>query len=408
MLTDTACKKTKVPPGAKRARLFDGLGLYLEITPSGGRYWRWKYRFAGKERRLSMGVYPETSLAEARTARDAARKQLREGDDPGSTRKAVKLARAASSVASFEAIAREWHAKFAPTWAPSTATRLLRMLESDVFPYLGARPVTQITAPELLAVLRRIEARGALETAHRVRVYTGVIFRFAIHTGRLDRDVSSDLRGALPPKRNGHFAAAVNPEGLGDLLRMLDGYHGSPIVRAALRLAPLVFVRPGELRTARWADIDLDAGEWRYTVAKTKTDHIVPLAVQSLAILRDLQPLTGNSVFVFPNGRTNARPMSDNAILAALRRSGVDKATASGHGFRATARTLLDEVLGFPPHLIEHQLAHAVRDPLGRSYNRTQHLPQRRKMMQEWADFLDKLRADVKVLPFPAREAKTG
>ena len=400
MLTDTAIRKAKLPTGAKRERLFDGGGLYLELAPNGGKWWRWKYRCAGKEKRIGFGTYPETTLADAREKRDEARKQLREGTDPGVRRKAEKLARAASAGNSFETIAREWHTKFSNTWAPSTADRLLSLLENDVLPYLGARPISQITAPELLAVLRRIESRGALETAHRARINTGVIFRYAIHTGRLDRDVSSDLRGALPPKKNGHFAAAVNPEELGDLLKMLDGYKGSPVVRAALRLAPLVFVRPGELRTAKWADIDLDAGEWRYVVPKTNTPHIVPLATQACAILRDLQPLTGSGIYVFPNGRGRDRPMSDNAILAAFRRLGVDKATASGHGFRASARTMLDEILGFPPHLIEHQLAHAVKDAMGRSYNRTQHLAQRREMMQSWADFIDKVVRDVKVLPF--------
>jgi integrase len=280
------------------------------------------------------------------------------------------------------------------------------MLERDVLPFIGERPIAQITAQELLMVLRKIEARGALETAHRARVYTGVIFRYAIHTGRCDRDVSADLRGALPPKKGGHFAAVTDPTKLGDLLRALDGYKGSPIVAAALKLAPMLFVRPGELRNARWADIDLEKGEWAFTAKKTDTDRIVPLAAQAVAILRDLRPLTGNCPFVFPNGRSNTRPMSDNAILAALRRLGVPKETASGHGFRASARTILDEVLGFPPHLLEHQLGHEVRDPLGRSYNRTQHLPQRKKMMSEWADYLDKIKSDVKVLPFqPTREA---
>lgn len=408
MLTDTAIRKAKLPTGAKRERLFDGLGLYLELAPNGGKWWRLKYRWAGKEKRLSLGTYPETTLADARAARDAARKLLREGRDPGAARKAEKLARAASAADSFEAIAWEWHAKFSPTWSPSNVARIRRLLKKDVLPYLGSRPVTEITAPELLAVLRRIEARGALESAHRARVYSGVIFRYAISTGRLQRDVSSDLRGALPPMRNGHFAAATNPDELGALLRMLDGYHGSPVVRAALLLAPLVFVRPGELRTARWQDLDLEAAEWRYTVPKTKTAHVVPLCKQALAILEELRPLTGRGVYVFPNGRASDRPMSDNAVLAALRRIGVDKTMASGHGFRASARTMLDEVLGYPAHLIEHQLAHAVKDEMGRSYNRTTHLPQRKVMMQAWADYLDKLRADVKVLPFQRPEAETG
>jgi integrase len=406
MLTDTAIKKAKTTT-AKAFKMFDSAGMFLLVTPTGSKLWRLKYRFADKEKLLALGSYPETTLAEARIKRDEARKRIHEGNDPSAMRRAEKLARAATAANSLDAIAREWHSKFTDTWAPSHSDRILRMLERDVLPFIGQRPIAQITAQELLMVLRKIEARGALETAHRARVYTGVILRYAIHTGRCDRDVSADLRGALPPKKGGHFAAVTDPTKLGDLLRALDGYKGSPIVAAALRLAPMLFVRPGELRSARWADIDLEKGEWAFTAKKTDTDRIVPLAPQAVAILLDLQPLTGNGVFVFPNGRSNTRPMSDNAILAALRRLGVPKETASGHGFRASARTILDEVLGFPPHLLEHQLGHEVRDPLGRSYNRTQHLPQRKKMMEDWADYLDKLRADVKVLPF-TREAKTA
>jgi integrase len=402
MLTDTEVKKAR--PATKAYKLYDTAVMFVLVAPTGGKLWRLKYRFAGKEKLLSLGVYPETSLADARIKRDEARKQLHDGVDPGEARKAVKRARASSAANSFEAIAREWHAKFANTWAPSHADRVLRLLDRDVFPWIGHRPISEIAAPELLAVLRRIESRGALETAFRARVYSGLVFRYALHTGRADRDPAADLRGALPPKKNGHFAAATNPEQLGDLLRALDGYKGSPVVRAALLLAPMVFVRPGELRGARWADIDLDAAEWRFTVPKTKTPHIVPLAAQAVAILRDLQPLTGSGPYVFPCARSTQRPMSDNAILSAMRRCGIDKTTACGHGFRASARTMLDEVLGFPPHLVEHQLAHAVRDPLGRAYNRTTHLPERRKMMQDWADFLDKVRRDVKVIPFKQAE----
>lgn len=397
MLTDTAIRKAKV--AGKPLKLFDGGGLFILVAPTGGKLWRLKYRFAGREKLLSLGSYPEVSLADARLARDEARRLLHEGTDPSAKRQAEKAARVAMVGNSFEAIAREWHAKFADTWAPSHAARLIRLLERDVFPWIGARPISQIAAIELLGVLRRIEERGALETAHRARVYTGVVFRYAIHTGRADHDPTSELRGALPPKRNGHFAAVTDPEKLGDLLRTIDGYKGSTVVAAALKLAPMLFVRPGELRSMRWADVDLDNEVWAFLVTKTRTEHVVPLAPQAVAILRDLKPLTGACAFVFP-GRTNTQPMSENAILAALRRLGVPKETASGHGFRATARTILDEVLGYPPHLLEHQLAHSVRDAMGRSYNRTAHLPQRRKMMAEWASYLDKLRADVKVLPF--------
>jgi integrase len=404
MLTDTAVKKAK--PATKAYKLFDAGGMFVLVAPTGGKLWRLKYRFAGKEKLLSLGAYPEVSLADARIKREEARKLLHEGVDPGEARRAMKRARASSAANSFEAIAREWHTKFANTWAPSHAARVLRLLERDVFPWVGHRPIAEITAPELLAVLRRIESRGALETAHRARIYAGLVFRFAIHTGRADRDPASDLRGALPPKRDGHFAAVTNPEQLGDLLRALDGYKGSSVVRAALLLAPMLFVRPGELRSAKWADIDLDAAEWRFTVPKTKTAHVVPLAPQAVAILRDLRPLTGNGPYVFPCARSKQRPMSGNAILSAMRRRDITKATACGHGFRATARTVLDEVLGFRADIIEHQLAHAVRDPNGRAYNRTAFLPQRRKMMQDWADYLDKLRANVKVIPLKRARAE--
>jgi integrase len=404
MLTDTEVKKAK--PATKAFKLYDTGGMFVLVAPTGGKLWRLKYRFAGKEKLLSLGAYPETSLADARIKRDEARKQLHDGADPGEARKALKRARASSAANSFEAIAREWHTKFANTWAPSHADRVLRLLERDVFPWVGHRPIAEIGAPELLAVLRRIEARGTLETAFRARVYSGLVFRYAIVTGRADRDPAADLRGALPKKKGAHLSAVTNPEQLGELLRVLDGYKGSPIVRAALMMAPLAFVRPGELRSAKWADIDLDKAEWAFTTSKTGQAHIVPLAAQAVAILRDLQPLTGASRYVFPSARTNARPMSDNAILAAMRRMGINKTTTCGHGFRATARTLLDEVLGFPPHLVEHQLAHAVRDPLGRAYNRTTHLPERRKMMQDWADFLDKVRRDVKVIPLKRARAE--
>jgi integrase len=406
VLTDTECKKSK--PEAKARKLFDVGGLFLLVMPTGGKLWRFKYRYLGKEKLLSLGSYPEVSLLDAREKREDARKLLREGTDPSAKRQEEKASRYALAGNSFESVAREWHEKFSATWAPSHTARVIRLLERDVFPWLGKRPIAQITPAELLGVLRRIEERGALETAHRARVYTGVVFRYAVQTGRAERDPTGDLRGALPAKKNGHFAAVTDPKELGDLLRTIDSYNGSPVVGAALKLAPMLFVRPGELRSMRWADLDLDKGEWSFTVPKTKTDHIVPLAPQAVAILRDLQPLTGNCTFVFPGGRTNTRPLSDNAILAALRRLGVPKETASGHGFRATARTILDEVLGYPPHLLEHQLAHSVRDPLGRSYNRTTHLPQRRRMMEEWASYLGKLKAGVDVLPFPAREAKAG
>lgn len=402
-LTDTTVRTAK--PGEKPAKLFDERGLFLLLTPAGGKWWRLRYRFEGKEKLLSLGVYPDVGLKDARERRDAARKLLVNGIDPGENRKAQKATKQERLANSFEVVAREWYAKHAPNWVEHHGNRIIQRFERDIFPWIGARPIADVTAPELLAVLRRVEKRGALETAHRGLGNCGQVFRYAIATGRATRDLSADLRGALPPPKGEHFAAVTDPKQAAQLLRALDGYQGSLAVACALRLAPMVFVRPGELRNAEWADIDLDAAEWRYTVTKTGTAHIVPLATQAVAILRELHALTGTGRFVFPGARTNGRPMSDNAILAAMRRMGITKDQMSGHGFRAMARTILDEVLGVRPDLIEHQLAHAVRDPNGRAYNRTAHLPERRKMMQQWADYLDKLKAGAEVIPLHGNAA---
>jgi integrase len=410
-LTDTAIRTAK--PSGKPYRLFDSGGLYLEVAPSGGKWWRLKYRYAGKEKRLSLGVYPEVALAGrkdkdtgewldgARDKRDQVRRLLAEGIDPGEHRKAVRRTQVGRAANSFEVVAREWFAKFAPKWAASHGNKNLRRLELDIFPWLGGRPIAEVTAPELLAALRRIEGRGAVDTAHRARQVCGQIFRYAIATGRAERDPSTDLRGALAPVKVVHLAALTEPKAIGDLLRVIDGYEGHFITKSALRLAPLVFVRPGELRAAEWAEIDLDRAEWIISAARMKMGvaHLVPLATQAIEILREIHALTGNGRFVFPCARTTTRPMSNNAILAALRRMGVPKDQMTGHGFRALARTVLDEVLGVRPDLIEHQLAHAVRDPLGRAYNRTSHLPERRVMMQQWADYLDRLRNGAQVIP---------
>lgn len=390
-LTDVTIRNAKA--GDKTAKLFDERGLYLEISPNGGKWWRLKYRFEGKEKRLSLGVYPDVGLKEARERRDEARKLVADGVDPSENRKAQKSAKADRAANSFEVVTREWFAKYASSWVDYHGDRILRRLERDIFPWIGGRPIADITAQELLSVIRRIEGRGAVETAHRALSNCGQVFRYAVATGRADRDPSGDLRGALAPAKGGHMAATTEPQRLAEILRAMDGYEGTLIVKCALRLAPLVFVRPGELRKAEWADFDLETAEWRYIVTKTKTQHIVPLCSQALEILRELQPLTGKGRFVFPSARTSVRPMSDNAVLAAMRRMGIPKEEMSGHGFRAVARTILDEVLGIRPDFIEHQLAHAVRDPNGRAYNRTAHLPERRKMMQQWADYLDMLKA---------------
>lgn len=396
-LTDVVIRKTK--PGAKRVRLSDERGLYLEIAPGGGKWWRLKYRFEGKEKRLSLGVYPDVGLKEARERRDEARKLLADGVDPSMNRKAQKSARAGLVANTFEVVAREWHQKYAGSMGEKYWEAVLKRFERDIFPWLGAKPISEITPQELLATVRRIEARGAVETAHRALRACGQVFRYAVATGRAERNPSSDLRGAIPPAKGGHMAATTEPQRLAQILRALDGYEGTLVVRCALRLAPLLFVRPGELRKAEWADFDLEAAEWRYLVSKTKTPHIVPLCCQALEILRELQPLTGRGRYVFPSARSASRPMCDNAILAAMRRMGIPKEEMSGHGFRAVARTILDEVLGVRPDFIEHQLAHAVRDPNGRAYNRTAHLTERRKMMQQWADYLDKLKRGEPAIP---------
>ncbi len=396
-LTDSIARNAK--PAAKTVRMFDRDGLYLEVSPRGGKWWRLKYRYAGKEKRVSLGVYPEVNLKKARARTIDARQLLDAGVDPSENRRAAKAARIEGAANSFEVITREWIDQQMKSWVKGHGERILTRFERDIFPWIGARPIADLTAPELLTTVRRIEKRGALETAHRALGNCGQVFRYAIATGRAKRDPSFDLRGALPPVRPTHFAAITDPKRVGALLRAIDGYEGSLTVRCALRLAPLVFVRPGELRHAEWTAMDLDAAEWRYTVTKTNTPHIVPLASQAVAILRELKPLTGRGRYVFSSARSSQRPMSDNAILAAMRRMGIAKDEMSGHGFRAMARTILDEVLSFRPDFIEHQLAHAVRDPNGRAYNRTAHLAERRKMMQAWSDYLDKLKSGADVIP---------
>jgi integrase len=397
-LTDTKIRNVK--SAEKQVKLFDGNGLYLLTTPQGGKYWRFKYQFDGKEKLLALGTYPEISLADARHRRDEVRKQVAHGIDPSVFRKAQKQAKTAETE-TFEVIAREWHTKFTPTWAESHSNLIIQALKKDVFPWMGNHPIAEIDAPELLAILRRVEARGALYTAHRLRVICGQIFRYAVQTGRVKRDPSADLRGALPPIKEKHHAAITDPKEVAPLLRAIDGYSGHFVTKCALRLAPMFFVRPGELRHAEWTEIDLDEAIWNIPAHKMKMKqaHIVPLCKQAVEILKALEPLTGESKYVFPSGRSFARPMSENTINAALRYLGYDKDTMTGHGFRAMARTILDEVLQVRPDFIEHQLAHAVRDPNGRAYNRTAHLEERRKMMQKWADYLDGLKAGAKVLP---------
>lgn len=409
-LTDVAIRNAK--PGAKAVRLADGGGLYLEVAPTGGKLWRWKYRFGGKEKRLSVGTYPETGLREARSRRDEARKQLAAGIDPGAARKAEKASRAAASAGSFEEVAREWHATVhVHKVSAGHAARTLIRLQQDVFPSVGSTPIAEIKTQALLHTLRRIESRGAIETAHRAKQACGQVFRYAIATGRAESDPSAGLTDALKPVQVEHMPAITDPKRVGELLRAIEGYEGMPATRAALQLAPLLFVRPGELRKAEWSEFDLDAGEWRIPserMKRSKQDkangvpHLVPLPSQAIAILRDLHPLTGHGRYVFPSLRTGERPMSDNAVLSALRRMGFPKEEMTGHGFRAMARTMLAERLSVDEAVIEAQLAHTVSGALGRAYNRTQFAEQRHSMMQTWAGYLDQLRKGADVIPFKA------
>lgn len=393
-------KIQKVKSKSKNMTLFDGGGLFLMITPTGGKLWRFKYRFNGKEKLLALGSYPEISLIDARQRRDEARRQLANGFDPGEIRKVQKQA-SIQETETFEAIAREWHKRFFSTWSEKYAETLMSRLELYVLPWIGKKPIAGIRPPEMLSVLRRIESRGTLDTAHRVKIICGQVFRYAVSTGRAERDSTSDLRGALPQPQKIHRAAITEPKKAGALLRSIDAYQGSFIVQCALKLAPLVFLRPGELRRGEWEEISFENAEWNIpgSKMKMKEPHLTPLSKQAIEILKELYKLTGNSKYIFP-GRTSDRPMSDNSILAALRNMGYAKEEMSGHGFRAMARTMLDEILQFRPDIIEHQLAHAVRDPNGRAYNRTAHLAERKRMMQTWADYLDELKVGAKVIPF--------
>lgn len=402
-LTEIAVRNAKAR--AKPVRLFDSGGLYLEIAPSGGKWWRFKYRFTEKEKRLSLGVYPEVSLKAARAKRDEARRLLADGIDPSEHRQQSKSA-LAKGANSFETIAREWFAKFSENWVDTHSTKIIRRLERDLFPWLGARPINSITAPELLSALRRIESRGALETAHRAMQNCGQVFRYAVATGCAERDPTGDLRGALPPVKEKHHASIRDPRAIGALLRAIDGYEGSLVTKCALRLAPLLFVRPGELRRAEWTEFNLDAAEWRIPAERMKMreQHIVPLSTQAVAILRELHALTGARRYVFPGARSSSRPMSENTVNAGLRRLGYAKDEMTGHGFRSIASTLLNEQ-GWHRDAIERQLAHAERDNVRAAYNFAEHLPERRKMMQAWADYLDGLKAGAEVISIHGRAA---
>ncbi|MDO9583756.1 MAG: tyrosine-type recombinase/integrase [Desulfomicrobium sp.] len=390
-------------PAEKPVRMFDEKGLYLEISPTGSKLWRWKYRFAGKEKRLSFGAWPEVSLADARSKTLEKRAILAEGFDPAAILKALEVEQSLNSK-TFEEIAREWHSSRVHVWTPGHAKRIMRGLEKNIFPWLGLRSFRSMLAPELLVVLRRIEARGAIETAHRELSTCGQIFRYGVANGYCDRDIATDLRGALKPVVHTHHPSITDQDGVADLLRRIDEYQGGNVVRCALRLAPLFFVRPGELRHAEWSEFNIERQEWRIPSEKMKARvlHIIPLSKQALTILEnELRPLSGAGRYLFPGRRGSARPMSENTVNAALRYMGYEKEEMTGHGFRSMASTLLNE-LGYNRDHIERQLAHGERNEVRSAYNYAEYLPERRKMMQEWADYLDDLKTGQrrKVLPF--------
>ncbi len=377
----------------------DAGGLFLLIKPTGSKYWRQKYRFLGKEKLLAIGTYPSVGLKDARKARDEAKDLLKAGIDPGLFRKQQKARKELDAESSFAGIALEWHSRQSNTWAPVTAQRNLALLENDVLPYLGKRPISKIQTFELVGCLNRIVDRGAVETAHKARQVLNQVCRYAKQTGRLEHNPASDLAGAIPPKKVSHMAAITEPAEFGKLLVAIDSYQGSHIIRTALALSPLLFQRPGELCGMEWKELDLDQGLWVIPRSKKKErnkvegDHIVPLSDQALRLLKDLQPLTGRSTMVFPNQRDHSRPIRTESLNKALRNLGYDSSHQQcAHGFRASARTMLDEQLNLRIEWIEHQLAHKVRDSLGNAYNRTKHLPERVQMMQRWANYLDDLK----------------
>ena len=386
---------------AKPYKLSDSGGLFILIATTGGKLWRYSYRFDGKQKTLALGAYPDTGLKEARELHAAARKLLAAGIDPNENRKSTNAAKKLNAANSFELVAREWWQSYMKNKAESHKEKVIRRFELYLFPWLGKKPISEITAPQVLEVIKRIEKQNKLETAHRTLQAAGQVFRYAVQNGMTIRDVTPDLKGALPATTVKHMAAFTEPKDVANLLRAFDAFNGTLTVGCALKLSPLVFARPGELRRAKWAHIDLEAGTWQYLVSKTKTDHIVPLSTQALAILREIHPLSGHGEYVFQGGHSPLKPMSESAVNAALKRMGYDtQKDITGHGFRAMARTILHERLNIDPYIIEHQLAHKVPDALGAAYNRTKFIEQRTAMMQAWADYLDELKAGAEILPF--------
>ena len=399
-LTDTFVKQVKPTAKPEGNKYSDGEGMYLHVKAA-GKYWRMDYRIGGKRKTLALGIYPEVSVLKARARRTAARELLADGIDPGAAKREAKQARATAAANTFEVVARQWLAKTERARMASTHSKVTAWLEKDLFPTLGNRPISALKSKDVLTTLEIMEARGALDSVQRVKQICGQIFRYAVATGSAERDVTQDLKGALAKHVAGNFAAITEPKEAGALMRMVHAYQGHPYTVAALKLSPMVFVRPGELRAAEWAELDLDAGQWRLpgSKMKMKVDHLVPLSRQAVEILRAVQHLTGHGRYVFPSLRTGEKPMSENTINAALRGMGIANTVHTAHGFRAMARTIMDEVLNERVDLIEHQLAHKVKDANGTAYNRTAHLPARVAMMQRWADYLDKLRIGADVIP---------
>ncbi len=396
-LTDIAIRSAKAKE--KPYKLSDSGGLFILIATTGGKLWRYSYRFDGKQKTLALGSYPDTGLKEARERHAVARKILAAGVDPNENRKNETAAKKLSAANSFELVAREWWQSYMKSKADSHKEKVIRRFELYVFPWLGKKPISEITAPQFLEVIKRIEKQNIAETAKRTLQTAGQVFRYAVQNGMIERDITADLKGALAATTVKHMAAFTEPKDVAELLRALDGFKGTLTVQCAIRLAPLVFVRPSELRMAKWSDINLEAATWQYLVSKTKTNHIVPLSTQAVAILRELHPLSGQGEYVFQGGHSPLKPMSESAINAALKRMGYDTRTQiTGHGFRAMARTILHERLNIDPAIIEHQLAHKVPDTLGQAYNRTKFLDQRTLMMQTWADYLDGLKNGAKIV----------
>ena len=409
MLTDAECRNATCPTDKKRVRLTDSGGLYLEVTPNGRKRWFWKYSRGGKESRMALGNYPAVGLTAARKTRDVAKLKKSDGFDPVQARKLDRLKQAMSEGESFEQVAREWYGKKSPLWSGHHQTRELRNLEKDLFPWIGKRRIAEIEPVELLQTIRRVELRGSFDVAHRVLTTARGVFAYALATGKAGRNIAMDLKGALTPHKGRHFAAITEPLKLGELIRAIRGYKGGMIVRAALQLAPMLFQRPTELRAAEWSEFDLDGALWSIQAKRMKRTydgkengdpHLVPLPAQAVAILRELHHLTRDGVLLFPGEKSRNIPISDNTLRAALQTLGYGSDVQTVHGFRATARTMLDEILEFDPLIIEAQLAHTVKDANGRAYNRTTYLKQRADMMQRWADYLDGLAAGADVIKF--------